>query len=41
MNTMLESSSVKSFTRKARLDDFFGDEEDTIDQSIQNNQKQI
>ena len=38
MNTMLESSSVKSFTRKARLEDFFCDEEDTIDQSIQNKQ---
>mgnify|MGYP005987328695 FL=1 len=38
MNTMLGSGNTKSFTRKARLEDFFGDEEDTIDQSIQNNQ---
>ena len=38
MNTMLGSGNTKSFTRKARLEDFFGDEEDTIDQSIQNKQ---
>lgn len=38
MNTMLESGNIKSFTRKARLEDFFDDEEDTIDQSIQNKQ---
>jgi len=38
MNTILGTGNTKSFTRKARLEDFFGDEEDTIDQSIQNNQ---
>ena len=38
MNTMLGVCSTNSFTRKARLEDFFGDEEDTIDQSIQHKQ---
>jgi hypothetical protein len=38
MNTMLGAGNTKSFARKATLEDFFGDDDDTIDQSIQNNQ---
>jgi hypothetical protein len=38
MNTMLGTGNTKSFTRKARLEDFFGDDNDTLDSSIQNNQ---
>ena len=38
MNTILGTGNTKSFTRKARIEDFFGDDDDTIDPSIQNNQ---
>lgn len=38
MNTILGTGNTKSFTRKSRIEDFFGDYDDTIDPSIQNNQ---
>ena len=38
MNTMLGAGNVKSFARKATLEDFFGDDDNILDSSIQNNQ---
>jgi len=37
MNTMLGTGNTKSFTRKAILEDFFGDDDDIVGQSIHNN----
>ena len=38
MNTMLGTGNTKSFVRKATLEDFLNDTDDTIGQTIHNNQ---
>ena len=38
MNTMLGTGNTTSFARKATLEDFLNDTDDTIGQSIHNNQ---